>query len=92
MKEVRKEASEIRMRSRKDCNVVLASVLRCPVMGIVMRGKELVEVRWRKIAWMRCYAIGDLQNIMCCIHPIVDALLHHMARCSPCMVARGSRQ
>ena len=82
-KEARKEASETRVRSMKKCNTVLASMVKCPGMGIVMRGKEQVAVRQRKIAWMRCCVLGDLHNVMCHIHPTVEALLHHMARCPP---------
>ena len=91
MKEVSKEVSETRLRLMKDCNTVLTSMFRCLGMDIVMREEEQVEVRQRKIAWMRHCAIGDLCDVMCCIHPTVEALLHHGTRCSPCRVARDSK-
>ena len=83
MKEERKEESETRVRLMKDCNMVPASMLRCPGMGMVMRGEEQVVVRWRKIAQIRHCAIGDLRDIMCHIQPTVEALSHHVARCFP---------
>ena len=90
-KEERKKASETRARLMKVYSAVLASLLRCPKMDMVMRGKEQLAVRWRKIAQIKCCAIGDLKDVMCLIQPTVEALSHHVARCSPCWFARDSK-